>query len=73
VFTLCYLAAPDQAAFLRAVKCDINEEKYHEIINFCRDSARKGIDKALEENDVDVLMCSGEAPIFQIFGSAGRL
>lgn len=50
----------------------MTSEEYH--INFVRDACgRRGIDKALNDNEVDILMGPGDGPFFSISGTAGQV
>lgn len=51
----------------------MTDDRYNEIMEFARDiCGRRGIDKTLEENDVDIIMGPGDGAIFHISGTAGQ-
>ncbi|KAJ5701174.1 Amidase [Penicillium malachiteum] len=65
-------SADNQAGLIRALNANMSDDEYHKLVNFARDACgRRGIDKALEENDVDILMGPGDGLLFQISGTAG--
>lgn len=48
-------------------------EEYQELINFARGACgRRGIDKTLDDNGVDILMGPGDGLLFSISGTAGQ-
>lgn len=48
-------------------------DEYDELIRYARDRCgRRGIDQALEENDVDIIMGPGDGLMFKISGTAGQ-
>ncbi len=50
----------------------MTDTRYRELIALARDrSGKKGIDKVLEENEVDIIMGPGNGPMFVISGTAG--
>lgn len=51
----------------------MTDEQYRKLIDFARNRCgKKGIDKVLEENDVDIIMGPGDGPLFIISGTAGQ-
>jgi hypothetical protein len=51
----------------------MTDDEYHNIIRYARTRCGKdGIDKVLEENDVDIIMGPGDGPMFTIAGTAGK-
>ncbi|KAJ5162975.1 Amidase [Penicillium coprophilum] len=65
-------SADNQAGLIRALSANMSDDEYHKLVNFARDACgRRGIDKALEENGVDILMGPGDGLLFQISGTAG--
>jgi amidase len=62
----------NQNGFIRALDSNMTDQEYQELINFARDAcSRRGIDKALDDNEVDILMGPGDGPLFSISGTAG--
>lgn len=50
----------------------MSDEEYYALLDFARDRCgRRGIDKVLEENDVDIILGPGDGPLFCISGAAG--
>ncbi|KAK0717600.1 amidase family protein [Lasiosphaeria miniovina] len=65
-------SADNQAGFIRALSAKMPEEEYYKLINTARDrSGKQGIDKVLEENEVDIIMGPSDGPLFCISGTAG--
>ncbi|RYP68289.1 hypothetical protein DL771_006791 [Monosporascus sp. 5C6A] len=65
-------SADNQAGFIRALTAKMSDEEYHKLISFARNRCGKqGIDKILEENEVDIIMGPGDGPMFCISGTAG--
>lgn len=51
----------------------MTDDEYNSIIRYARDrSGPKGIDKVLEENEIDIIMGPGDGPMFIISGTAGK-
>ncbi|PTB56454.1 hypothetical protein M431DRAFT_79828 [Trichoderma harzianum CBS 226.95] len=64
--------ADNQAALLRAVQAKMSDDEYNEIMNSARElCGKKGIDKTLEENDIDIIIGPGDGPMFGIALTAG--
>ncbi|KAK4067541.1 hypothetical protein Trihar35433_6101 [Trichoderma harzianum] len=64
--------ADNQAALLRAVQAEMTDDEYNDIMNSARElCGKKGIDKTLEENDVDIIIGPGDGPMFGIALTAG--
>ncbi|OAL48728.1 amidase family protein [Pyrenochaeta sp. DS3sAY3a] len=62
----------NQDGLIKALNANLSEAAYDELIAYARDACgRRGIDKALEENEVDILMGPGDGLLFSIFGAAG--
>lgn len=67
------LAASNQAGLIRALNATMTPDEYNELIAYARDRCgRRGIDKALEESDVDIIMGPGDGMMFVISGTAGQ-
>ncbi|KAG7287561.1 hypothetical protein NEMBOFW57_007073 [Staphylotrichum longicolle] len=65
-------SADNQAGLIRALNAKMSDEEYHALLDFARDRCgRRGIDKVLEENDVDIILGPGDGPLFSISGTAG--
>ncbi|OAG13532.1 amidase family protein [Alternaria alternata] len=65
-------SASNQAGLIRALNTNMTDDEYHNIIRYARTRCGKdGIDKVLEENDVDIIMGPGDGPMFTIAGTAG--
>ncbi|KAL6802226.1 amidase family protein [Trichoderma sp. SZMC 28012] len=64
--------ADNQAALLRAVQAKMTEDDYNNIMSSARERCGKnGLDKTLEENDVDIIIGPGDGPMFGIALTAG--
>ncbi|KAM6480980.1 amidase family protein [Trichoderma sp. SZMC 28011] len=64
--------ADNQAALLRAAEAKMTDDEYNDIMNSARELCGKnGIDKTLEENDVDIIIGPGDGPMFGIALTAG--
>ncbi|KAH0524975.1 hypothetical protein TsFJ059_007409 [Trichoderma semiorbis] len=64
--------ADNQAALLRALQAKMTDDEYKDIMNSARELCGKnGIDKTLEENDVDIIIGPGDGPMFGIALTAG--
>ncbi|RFU76890.1 amidase family [Trichoderma arundinaceum] len=64
--------ADNQAALLRALQAKMTDKEYHNIMTSARERCGKGgIDKTLEENEVDVIIGPGDGPMFSIALTAG--
>ncbi len=51
----------------------MTDDQYHKILQYARKACgTDGIDKALEENGVDVIIGPGDGPLFNIVGGAGK-
>lgn len=51
----------------------MTDDKYHEILQYARTACgTNGIDKALEENGVDVIIGPGDGPLFDLVAGAGE-
>ncbi|KAF2106745.1 amidase family protein [Lophiotrema nucula] len=65
-------SANNQNVFIRALNSNMTSERHDEIIRWARNRCGKeGIDKTLDENDVDVIIGPGDGPMFVISGTAG--
>jgi len=65
-------SASNQAGLIRALNCNMTDNEYHEILRYARERCgRNGIDKVLEENDVDIIMGPGDGAMFTIAATAG--
>ncbi|WVN90988.1 uncharacterized protein L203_106234 [Cryptococcus depauperatus CBS 7841] len=65
-------SANNQANLIRALHPNMTDEQYHSLLSFARDSCgKRGIDKTLEENGVDIIMGPEDGLLFSIAGSAG--
>ncbi|KAF2970834.1 hypothetical protein GQX73_g2780 [Xylaria multiplex] len=65
-------SADNQAGFIRALHAKMPDDEYRELIDFARDRCGKnGIDKVLEENEVDIIIGPGDGPMINIAGTAG--
>lgn len=65
--------ASNQAGLIRALNCNMTDNEYHEILRYARERCgRNGIDKVLEENDVDIIMGPGDGAMFTIAATAGK-
>jgi hypothetical protein len=63
----------NQNGFVRALDFNMSNDEYHELLKSSRNTAgRNGIDKTLEENDVDVIMGPDDGLLFSISGTAGQ-
>ncbi|KAH0524976.1 hypothetical protein TsFJ059_007409 [Trichoderma semiorbis] len=66
------IRADNQAALLRALQAKMTDDEYKDIMNSARELCGKnGIDKTLEENDVDIIIGPGDGPMFGIALTAG--
>ncbi|KAL7946394.1 amidase family protein [Trichoderma barbatum] len=64
--------ADNQAALLRAAQADMTDDEYRNIMNSARERCgKRGIDRTLEENEVDIIMGPGDGPMFGIALTAG--
>ncbi|KUJ21855.1 amidase family protein [Mollisia scopiformis] len=62
----------NQAGLLRALNYNMTDDQYHKILQYARKACGpSGIDKALEENGVDVIIGPGDGPLFNLVGGAG--
>ncbi|KAF9770120.1 hypothetical protein IL306_012372 [Fusarium sp. DS 682] len=65
-------SADNQAGLIRALNATMEPGQYRELIDFARDRCGpKGIDKVLEDNEVDIILGPGDGPLFIIAGTAG--
>ncbi|WVO13615.1 hypothetical protein L204_101236 [Cryptococcus depauperatus] len=65
-------SASNQAILIGALHPNMTDEQYHSLLNFARDRCgKRGIDKTLEENGVDIIMGPGDGLMFNIAASAG--
>ena len=65
--------AKNQDCLTRALDFNMTSDEYHELINFARDACgRRGTDKALRGNDVDILVGPGYRLLLPISGTAGQ-
>lgn len=68
------LAASNQAGLIRALNANMTPDEYKELIEYAQDRCgRRGIDQALEENGVDIIMGPGDGKMFVIPDTAGEL
>ncbi|CAO2654984.1 Nn.00g117170.m01.CDS01 [Neocucurbitaria sp. VM-36] len=62
----------NQDGLIRALHSNMSSDEYHNLVNFARDACgRRGIDKALVDNDVDIIMGPGDGLLFAIAVTAG--
>jgi amidase len=67
------VGADNQAGFIRALHAHMSEPEYQELINFARNRCgKRGIDRVLEENGVDIIMGPGDGPMMNIASTAGK-
>jgi amidase len=65
-------SANDQAGFLRALYAHMPKNEYDNLIAYARERCgKRGIDRTLEENGVDVIIGPGDGRMFKISGTAG--
>ncbi|CAK7233312.1 hypothetical protein SCUCBS95973_008552, partial [Sporothrix curviconia] len=65
-------SANNQDGLVRALNAHMADDEYHALLAFARNRCGPGgVDKALEENDVDVIIGPGDGPLFAIPGTAG--
>jgi len=51
----------------------MTDEEYHSLINYARERCgKRGVDKILEENEVDIIMGPGDGLMFIISGTTGQ-
>jgi amidase len=66
-------AADNQAGLIRALNYNMTTDEYNKIIRNARDACgKRGVDRVLEENDVDIILGPGDGPMFHIPGTAGK-
>ncbi|KAF4124991.1 amidase [Geosmithia morbida] len=64
--------ADNQDTLIRALSAHMPDDEYRSIISSARERCGKnGIDKALAENDVDVIIGPGDGPMFCVPSTAG--
>jgi amidase len=67
------LGASNQAGFIKALNLEMSDVEYNNLLKFARNRCGpQGIDKVLEENEVDIIMGPGDGPLFCISGTAGK-
>ncbi len=67
------LGAANQAGLIRALHATMDPEEYRKLIDEARSiCGEKGIDRVLEDNDVDIILGPGDGPMFVIAGTAGK-
>ena len=67
------VGANNQAGLIRALSTTMTDAQCQEILQSARERCGKnGIDKVLEENNVDVIIGPGDGPLFMISGTAGQ-
>ncbi|KAK2597377.1 hypothetical protein QQS21_006001 [Conoideocrella luteorostrata] len=65
-------SADNQAGLIRALNAAMEPEQYRQLIDSARNRCgKRGIDKVLEENGVDIILGPGDGPMFIIAGTAG--
>ncbi|KAI1144927.1 amidase family protein [Nemania diffusa] len=65
-------SADNQAGLIRALHTEMSADEYRLLIHNARERCGKnGIDKVLQENEVDIIMGPGDGPIMNIAGTAG--
>lgn len=67
------LGASNQAGFIRALNATMTPDECKELVEYARDRCgRRGVDQALEENDVDIILGPGDGKMFIIPDTAGE-
>ncbi|EGX92259.1 amidase family protein [Cordyceps militaris CM01] len=65
-------SAANQAGLIRALNATMDPDEYRKLIDEARITCgEKGIDRVLEENEVDIILGPGDGPMFVIAGTAG--
>lgn len=65
--------ANNQVGLIRALHATMEPEQYRKLIDSARDRCgKRGIDKVLEENGVDIILGPGDGPLYIIAGTAGQ-
>ncbi|KAM3443914.1 hypothetical protein MY4824_000362 [Beauveria thailandica] len=65
-------SAANQAGLIRALNATMDPEEYRKLIDQARNTCgEKGIDRVLEENEVDIILGPGDGTMFIIAGTAG--
>ncbi|KAM3502973.1 hypothetical protein MY10362_004487 [Beauveria mimosiformis] len=65
-------SAANQAGLIRALHATMDPEEYRKLIDQARNTCgEKGIDRVLEENEVDIILGPGDGTMFIIAGTAG--
>jgi len=71
--SLVFAGADNQAGFVKALQLKMSDDEYNDLLSFARNRCGpQGIDKVLEENEIDIIMGPGDGPLFCISGAAGQ-
>ena len=70
---MVFAGADNQAGFIKALQLKMSDDEYNVPLSFARNRCGpQGIDKVLEENEIDIIMGPGDGLLFCISGTAGQ-